>query len=69
MEDKLALIYTSHQLYEIELIRGMLLENDIESYIVNKQDSSYLIGDIELYVSIDAIMKAKQLISKFDQSE
>ncbi|NVN95916.1 MAG: DUF2007 domain-containing protein [Bacteroidetes bacterium] len=69
MEDKLALIYTSHQLYEIELIRGMLLENDIESFIVNKQDSSYLIGDIELYVSIDAIMKAKQLILKFDQSE
>ena len=69
MEDKLALIYTSHQLYEIELIRGMLLENDIESFIVNKQDSSYLIGDIELYVSIDAIMKAKQLILKFNQSE
>ena len=69
MEDKLALIYTSPQLYEIELIRGMLLENDIESFIVNKQDSSYLIGDIELYVSIDAIMKAKQLILKFNQSE
>jgi len=47
----------------------MLLENDIESFIVNKQDSSYLIGDIELYVSIDNIMKAKQLFLKFDQSE
>jgi len=69
MEDKLALIYTSHQLFKIELIRGMLLENDIESFIVNKQDSSYLIGDIELYVSIDNIMKAKQLFLKFDQSE
>jgi hypothetical protein len=69
MEDKLALIYTSHQLYEIELIRGMLLDNDIESYIVNKQDSSYLIGNIELYISIDNIMKAKQLISKSNQSE
>ena len=69
MEDKLALIYTSHQLFKIELIRGMLMENDIESFIVNKQDSSYLIGDIELYVSIDNIMKAKQLFLKFDQSE
>ncbi|MFZ4740676.1 MAG: hypothetical protein ACOYLE_05885 [Bacteroidales bacterium] len=65
----MALIYTSHQLYEIELIRGMLLDNDIESYIVNKQDSSYLIGNIELYISIDNIMKAKQLISKSNQSE
>ncbi len=69
MEDKWVLIYTSSQLYEIELISGMLFENDIESYIINKQDSAYFIGEIELHVQIDKILKAKQLISKFNQSE
>ena len=69
MDEKWALIYTSSQLYKIELISGMLFENEIESFIINKQDSAYFIGEIELHVHIDDILKAKQLISKFNQSE
>jgi hypothetical protein len=41
-----------------------LLENDIESYIVNKQDSMYFFGDIELYVNINEILRAKIIISE-----
>jgi len=69
MDEEWVLIYSSSQLYEIELISGMLLENDIESFIINKQDSAYLIGEIELNVPIDSIMKAKQLISKYNRIE
>ncbi|MFZ4400246.1 MAG: hypothetical protein ACOYO1_09445 [Bacteroidales bacterium] len=69
MDEEWALIFTSDQLYEIELLSGMLEENEIESVIINKQDSAYLIGDIELHIHIDNIMKAKILISKFSQSE
>jgi hypothetical protein len=69
MDDEWILIFTSDHLYEIELISGMLEENEIESVIINKQDSAYLIGDIELHVHIDNIMKAKTLISKFSLSE
>ncbi len=69
MDEGWALVYSSSKLYEIELISGMLLENDIESFVINKQDSAYFFGEIELHVSIDSIMKAKQLISKYNQSE
>jgi hypothetical protein len=69
MDEEWVVIYSSQQLYEIELLSGFLLENDIESFVINKQDSSYLIGEIELHVPINSILKAKQLISNFNQSE
>ncbi len=69
MDEEWVSIYSSTQLYEVELISGMLLENDIESIVINKQDSAYLIGDIELHVPINSILKAKKLISKYNKSE
>lgn len=59
-----ALFYTSNKMYEIEILKGLLLENNIESYIMNKQDSLYLLGEIELYVPFDDILKAKIILSK-----
>lgn len=64
MDKEWSLIYTSNQLYEIEMAKSLLSENEIESYIVNKQDSMYLFGDIELYVNINDILKAKLIISE-----
>lgn len=62
------LIYRSNKIHEIEFIKAQLLEFNIISVIVNKQDSFYLIGDIELYVSVEDAFNANQLINKF-QSE
>lgn len=59
-----ALFYTSNKMYEIEILKGLLLENNIESYIMNKQDSLYLLGEIELYVPFDDILKAKIILSE-----
>lgn len=64
MDNDWSVIYSSNQLYEIEMAKSILLENNIESFIVNKQDSLYLIGEIELYVRMDDIMKAKLIISE-----
>jgi hypothetical protein len=64
MENDLVLIFSSNKLYEIEIAKSLLLENDIESYIVNKQDSMYFFGDIELYVNINEILRAKIIISE-----
>ena len=69
MDEEWVLVYSSSKLYEIELISGMLLENDIQSFVINKQDSAYFLGEIELHVPINSIMKAKQLISKYNQNE
>jgi hypothetical protein len=44
-------LYTTRNYAEANIIKGMLEENNIQTIILNKQDSSYLaFGDIELYV-------------------
>lgn len=40
----------------------MLEENGIECIIVNKRDSSYLWGEVELYVPKEHVIMAKHLI-------
>jgi len=60
-------IYSTGVAYKVELFRGLLLENDIESVIVNKQDSAYLFGEIELYVKADEAVKAKHIITTHEK--
>ena len=44
-------IYTSANLPQASIVKGMLEENHVPVMVVNKQDSSYLnFGDIEIYV-------------------
>ncbi len=64
MENDLVVIFSSNQLYEIEIAKSLLQENSIESFIINKQDSMYFFGDIELYVNINDILRAKLIISE-----
>jgi hypothetical protein len=64
MDKEWALFYTSNKMYEIEILKGLLLENNIESFVMNKQDSLYLIGEVELHVPIDDMLKAKIILSE-----
>lgn len=62
--DNWTLVYSSNQLYKVELKRQLLEEGDIQAIIVNKKDSAYLFGDIELYVSVEDAFQARQIILK-----
>jgi len=62
MENYWVLIYETNKGFEAEIVKGMLLEHEIEAFIINKQDSSYHFGSIEMYVSANDVMKAKTLI-------
>ena len=62
MFDNWVVVYSSAPLYEAEMIRSLLAGNDIECVIMNKQDSVYMFGDIDVYVPTDESFKAKQLI-------
>jgi hypothetical protein len=66
MSDEKVVVYTSDKAYQIELLKELLAEHGIESFSINKQDSSYLFGEIELYVNNDDVIPAKRLISKFE---
>jgi hypothetical protein len=60
-------IYSSSHPYLAELIRQRLADHSIPAFIVNKQDSAYKFGEIELYVHRDHVIRAKKLIREFEE--
>jgi len=65
MTENWNVIYTTVQLYEAEMIKEIMADNDIECVIMNKIDSIYGFGEIEVLVAIPDTFKAKQLIQEF----
>lgn len=64
MENDWVKVYSSHQLYNVELLRHLLHQHGIESIILNQQDSIYItIGEINLMVQRDTAVKAIKIIS------
>jgi hypothetical protein len=66
MASDLVRIYSADKLYLAELVRQMMSDHNIQSFIVNKQDSAYKFGEIELFVHRDDVIKAKMLIREFE---
>lgn len=66
MEANLVHIFSSGQPYKAEMARQMLADHNIHSFLVNKQDSAYKFGVVELYVHRDDVIRAKKLIQEFD---
>lgn len=66
MEDKdWTLVYSSDKYHQVEIIKAILEENGIESFEVDKRDSSYVIfGDIDLYVNVKDAPLARIIIEK-----
>jgi hypothetical protein len=59
------LLYTTRNLAEASIIKGLLQENLIKVMVMNKQDSSYpAFGEIELYVPIHFKNIATHLLDK-----
>ena len=65
MADKV-LVYTTNQTYLVEILKQYLSDNGIIAFTIDKRDSAYLFGDIEVYVENDDVMRAKLLINKFE---
>jgi len=57
-------IYSSKYIHKVEIVKAVLLDNNIDSVVVNKQDSAYLFGEIELHVHPDDVIQAKQILNK-----
>lgn len=60
-------IYSTGVNFKAELLKGLLLDHDIEAVIINKKDSSYGFGELELYVRTDDAIKAKNILTTQDQ--
>ena len=58
-------IYFTEKPHLIQIAKSILDDNDIESVIVDKRDSSYItIGEMELFVKDNDVMRAKFLLEK-----
>jgi hypothetical protein len=64
MEKEWERIYFTDKLHMVSIVRSLLKENDIDSIEVNKKDSSYAFGDIEVFVKKDDAIFAKILIQQ-----
>ena len=63
--DKLFLLYSTTNQAEASIIKGMLEENNIPVFLMNKQDSSYLnFGEVEIYVPHNLKEISQSLLSK-----
>ncbi len=58
-------IKTFDNLYEAEFHKELLEEQGIQAVVLNKRDSMYLIGEIELYVPADLEKKAQAVIDQY----
>ena len=69
MEKGWSKIQTYYKPIEAEIVKQMLEENGIPAVLLNKQDSSYMFGKLELYVHDENIEKAKYLIDSNNETE
>ena len=58
-------IFASDKSFRIEIIKQLLADNEIKAFSINKRDSTYLFGEIELWVYRDDVIRAKRLINNF----
>ncbi len=54
---------------QAEIVKQMLVENNIPAVVLNKQDSSYHFGLVELYVDNEHTLEATALIDSFNDEE
>jgi hypothetical protein len=58
-------VFTTDQRHLGEIAKELLLENQIESVLVDKRDSTYItLGEVEIYVRDLDVMKAKFILEK-----
>ncbi len=61
-EAEWTLVFSTDDLFKAELMKGLLYDSGIESVAINKKDSAYLMGCIELFVEAENAFRAIQII-------
>ena len=69
-QTKWSILKASNQVFELEMMKGFLLENGIDAVVMNKQDSSYQVfGEGELLVKEEDVQRAKELLNQSDERD
>jgi hypothetical protein len=59
-------IFSSDQPVQVEAVKAILSENDIEAVEISRKDSVYIIGDVEIYVRSESEIDALLLLSQLE---
>jgi hypothetical protein len=62
------IVYITGKRHLAEMAKQILIDNEIDAVILSKKDSSYLFGDIEVYVHENNLEKGKKLIEEFEKN-
>ncbi|NBC82815.1 MAG: hypothetical protein GVY19_05480 [Bacteroidetes bacterium] len=64
--DEWTKIYSTNKLYLAKMAQDLLKAEEIEAVLVDKQDSFYHFGDIEIYVQPENTIRAKFVIKDLE---
>jgi len=67
MEKEWIKVYTTTNFFQAELVKHLLEEHNIASVLMNKQDSSYRFGQIELYTHEKDKNEALTIINELNE--
>jgi hypothetical protein len=59
-------VYATDMLYKAEIVKQILIDNNIMAFVLNKKDSFYQFGDIEVCVQPANVMRAKHIVNKVE---
>ncbi|MCX7862190.1 MAG: DUF2007 domain-containing protein [Bacteroidales bacterium] len=64
--DQWALLFECTDEIKLEKVKSELQQSNIPFTVINKKDSTFLIGEYEVYVPVESIGEAKQLLKGID---
>ena len=64
MKNEWVIVYSTSDIFQAEVIKQMLLSNNIDAISMNQKDSSYHFGSVNIYTKEKDMEKAKEIISK-----
>jgi len=63
-------VFSTNQMHQAEIVKGVLLKNELDPIVINKKDSSYdNFGQVEVHVTSDQVIEALRIINKDIQFE
>lgn len=55
-------VFSTDKIYRAEIVKAVLEDNGLQPVIINKKDTAYQIGNYEVFVAPEGVMKAIKII-------
>jgi len=59
-------IYTSNDFYKAEIVRQVLIDHEIDAVLMNKQDTAYKFGEVQVHIPNSCFQQALEIILQND---